>query len=440
MPDGRVLIAFDDPLLEPNPTWTRIDDTDNLVAQIDIRRGRQTELEQTDTSTATIMLNDTQGLFDPANSSSPYFGKIDGKQIMLQLRNPVLDVWVPQWRGSILDYGYSFHPSAPVTTIQLDCVDLFEYLAGVRMIPSQFGTTPPPGREGGVFYDEAPVDERIILLLTDALVPDEWQVVFSGNVTVQATVYDTNDSVLVALRDACDAEMPGIANCYTDKRGFFCFHGRASRFTPDAVAAGAAPGAWNFTRWACGDGAAITLDVTRAQIRPPLQWARGRSRVINAAGAYQRGIPDDDIAGQYTLDTASRDAYGYRGWAATDLIIQAGTTTGNTAAVETALFAEFFVTNYAQPLTRVEALTFRSMRPTDPRADATWALICGVDISDIVNLAHSYAEGVGIQDTDFFVEGSEMTITPASPDVDMVELRLNVSPADYYADDVGLLG
>src|SRR4051812_11655447 len=99
--DGRVLIALDDTALEETPTWTRIDDTPNLVSGIDIRRGRQSEFDQTETSTATVYLNDTRGLFDMHNTGSPYWGKLVGHQILLQIRNPVTNVWEPQTRMTI---------------------------------------------------------------------------------------------------------------------------------------------------------------------------------------------------------------------------------------------------------------------------------------------------------------------------------------------------
>lgn len=440
---GRVLIAFDDPPLTWEPTWTRIDDTDNLVAGFDIHRGRQTETEQTDTSTATVYLNDTDGLFDPNNASSPYFGLIDGKGIVLQLWNPVVEEWVPQWRGFIDDYGFDFNAATNaageplVANIAIQCRDLFDYLAGVEMIPGLFGQTAPADSVGTVFYEDGDVQTRIENLLVNAFAGDaataaDFSVVFTGNVDVQQTKYDPGDSILVALRDACDAEFPSIANMYTDKTGRFTFHGRDARFHPDTVSFGAD---WTFTRWKAGDGTAIGLDADRAQIRPPLTWSRPRSRIVNAAMCYPRGIDESAIPGQIVVDTTSRDAYGYRSWSATDLIIGAGTTTGNTADEECALFAEWRVANFKDPRTLIEALTFKSIHPADARAEPTWALLCGQEISDIVDLEHGYPGGTGISEN-FYIEGSEMQVRPLTPAFDFVTLTLNVSPESYYTDDV----
>src|SRR5690242_20624127 len=106
MPDGRVLVAFDDGPLVASPTWTRLDDTDDLIAQIDIQTGKQTLDDQTGTGTAVVSVNDTDGLFDPLNTLSPYFGKLDGKQILLQAWNPVTATWESQFRGTVRNYGY----------------------------------------------------------------------------------------------------------------------------------------------------------------------------------------------------------------------------------------------------------------------------------------------------------------------------------------------
>jgi hypothetical protein len=434
MPAGRVLIAFDDPALEPTPTWTRIDnDAAFRVADITIRRGRQTEFDQTETSTATVTVRDPSGVFDPNNMSSPYFGNLNGKQIMLQLQNPVTGVWHTQFRGHVDDYGYDLSETMVVSTVQIECVDLFDYLARVEMVVGLFGdpALSVGDKAGVVVYAETDFQTRLEQAATDAGLPSEMFVFFTGNVDLQETRYDPGDSLLMPMRDAVDAEFPTAANLYTDKLGRVVAHGRFARFTPEDVAA---TGDWTFTRWEAGTGGIVTVD-GRAQVRPPLRFANPRSRVINAAIAYPRGIRESAIAGQIVVDTASRDEYGYGSWSATDLITLAGTTTGNTANQENRLYAEYMVANYKQPRPRVEALTFKSIDPDDSRAAATWALIAGVDISDIVDLVAGYPGGVGIAE-DFYVEGSEMTIRPLNPGYDMVELTLNVSPAAYFTDNV----
>lgn len=445
---GRVLIAFDDAPLEPSPTWTQIDDTDNLVAGYDLHSGKQTERDRTDTGTATLYLNDTDGLFDPMNTGSPYFGNLDGKQIMFQVWNPVTSEWAQQWRGWIDDYGYDINPATNpdgtlvVANVQVDCVDVFDYLGGYQVQPGVDGDAPPAGSEGIVFYEDTAgtVDDRIIQQLTDANIDSTRWVVFSGNVRVQETKMDPGDAILNGLRDAADAEGPFIANIYVDRFGRFVFHGRYARFDPEGVIAAGpvSTDTWDFHRWKVGDGAAIALDSDRAQVRV-LSYNRPRHEIINSAICWPRGILEADIPDQVFEDATSISDYGkHSADPLTDLIISEGVTTGNTANVECAKYAELIVKNQKDPATRIKTLTIKPVPPDDPRAAATWGVLCGADISDVVNLSVGYPGGVGIQDEDYYIEGRTMRVRPLNPTYDNVELDLDISPAAQSMDTHGV--
>ena len=425
MPDGRVNIAFASTWNDTTPTWTRIDNTDSLVSRIEIRRGRQTELEQTETSTATVYVNDTDGRFFSRNSAGPYYSAgLDGKQIALGLWNPFEEEWVQQFWGIIDSYDYEFAPVAPLVRVRIEFVGIFDYLAGVEILPDIFGDA--TNSDGAIVYQEEDFQSRLEHLAQDAGLTSTQYSFFTGNVDLQETKYDPGDSILTAMRDAVDAEFAGgVAQLYEDKLGRCVGHGRMARFAPDTVSFGTD---WNYTNWAAGDGTAITADPTLAQIRPPLTWSRPRRLIYNAAIAYPRGMTESLMGGQVVLDSSSITDYGYRSWSARDLITLEGTTTGNTGEVECRLFAEYIVANYSLARDRVDALTFKSLHPDDPRAEATWALIAGMDISDTITLIHDYPGSAIPMFSAFFVEGSEMTITPLGPDFDMVELSVNVSP------------
>ena len=231
-----VSIAFDDTMFVASPTWTRIDSEASLVASIEIRRGRQDEFERTDTGTATIILNDTEGLFDPTNVGSPYYGNLDSKPIAIAIRNPVTDEWFPLFRGVIDEYGYDLHPSQLVTQTAIQCVDALDYFAGFELAPGLAGDTPPAGSERYVFYEDTAglVDDRIFQVLGDASWPTALASIFSGNVHMQESTYSPGESILTVLHDCADAEFPTVANFFVDSEGFVCFHGRFARFDPDA--------------------------------------------------------------------------------------------------------------------------------------------------------------------------------------------------------------
>lgn len=473
---GRVLIAFDDGPLEPSPTWTSIDDgvafPPQFVAGYDVHNGRQTLLSQTDTGTATVYINDhEQALFDPRNSSSPYFGKLDGRQIKLQLWDPVREEWESQFQGHIDQASYDIDGSAvdangdPINaSIQLNCVDIFDFLAGFGLTPGLDGVTPrtnpgsgntlgaagdiPTGGEDGVWYAATTdtVWDRIFQILMDVTNDDVWvadrAVVFSGNVSLQAVKYDPDESALQALRDACDAEFPFIANMYVDRFGRFVFHGRYGRLEPFSVAADAGVDRWDFHYWQVGDGKAIQTEPERAQMRI-LGFGRGRQDIINVAIAYPANMKPVNMPNQIFANTTSITDYGkHAAPPMSDLLTNEGSASPSgfttNSRQETFLFAKFLVLGQKDPRETITALQVKSVNAEDYRAPATWALLSQADVSDLISVKVGYPGGTGFTgdtiDDDYYIEGRHMRVRPLNPVYDYVELDLEVSPYVWSAD------
>lgn len=416
-------------MLEPDPSWTQMDSA--LVAFADIDRGRQDEFNRTGTGTAVVGFHDQEGLLDPTNVGSPYFGELDGIQARLDLYDPVAAGWETIFRGFLDDRPADVHPSGVLIDYAIQLVDGFDYLARAEAAPGVAGNTVPAGSEGNVFYEDTDVQTRIAQVLADAQWPAALSVIFTGNVDVQETVYDPQASFLSILADAADAEFPDVANQYIDRIGRFVFHGRFSRFDPDGTAAGATPGAWDFNRWLAGDGAAIIADPTTVQIRG-LSYGRPMGFVYNSALCTPKGIAQVDVAGQVVTDLTSIAAYGVRPWSATDLIVALGTTSGNTANQECLSFAQYIVDNYAATRTRVESLVFRSIGSADARAAEVWALLTKIDISDVIELTTTHPGGGGFAGDGFFVEGVSYHIEPLNGEYANVTCEANVSPVGYY--------
>lgn len=457
--DGRVLIAWDDGPLEPNPVWTSIDQGINgfpvqFVAGYDTKNGRQTLTSQTETGTARVFCNDHElGLFDDRNMSSPYQGKLSGRQILLQLWDPVVEAWEPQFRGIIDDYSYDVDGSGvdangdPLNvSVILECVDMFDYLEGFGLTPGLAGVIPPVGAEDGVYYagTTGTVDERIIEILTDANIdPDMYGSpgLASGNVRVIAVKYDPDESALTAIRDAVDAEFPFIGNCYCDRYGKFQFRGRYGRFDPDAVSS--EPGSeWDFTRWAVGDQKAILSDPNRAQMRV-LAFARSRQNIINVASGWTQGLAAADMPNQVFADTSSITAYGQHAAPPmsdllTDTYAGPGTITPDDGKTQAFLYAKLLVKNQAFPREALSALQVKAMPPDDDRAAQTWAFITRSDISHIVNVAVGYPGGTGFAGDsprdDYYIEGRSLTVRPLNPTHDYVEYNVEVTPAVWSMD------
>jgi hypothetical protein len=425
MPDGRVLIAETAGPLDPNPTWTRYDELPNCRCPgYDITTGRHSEFDVVETGSAQVFFNDrNQTMNDPA---------LVGKQILLQAHDPVADLWFPQFRGIIDEPDFDVSPTGVKATVSLNCVDVMDYLGRAEFtVDGTFGDAGGP--TGVVFYEDGSVDGRIEQILTECGVDPDMYVVFSGNVDLIETRYDAGDAALTAIRDAVDAEFPGIGLAYVDKAGRFVFHGRFARLDPEGTAASASPGAWDFISWTAGDGAFVEGDpFLRAQIRT-FAHNYPASRIINSYQAWARSTtgaaPDVRVA----TDATSITNYGIRGRSAPDLILAGHKTNGNTAADELDLVCSYYVSNYKNPARNVRSVTFKSVRPDDDRAECTWNLMTAVQISDRITLTVADA---GADAEAYFVEGLSISLRQLNPDIDYMEVTPNLSPAAYFTDDV----
>jgi hypothetical protein len=419
------------------------------VSGYDITSGRQTLLAQTDTGSATVYINDhVSALFDPRNASSPYFGKLDGRQILLQLYDPIAAAWESQFRGFIDNVSYDIDATAsdengdPINaSIQLECVDIFDFLAGFGLTPGLAGVLPTPGgMEDGVYYAQTTGtnDDRIIEILADVGIDSTRSVIFSGNNTVQEVKYDPDESALTALRDAADAEIPFIANLYVDRFGRVVFHGRYGRFDPIGLAADTDAARWDFHYWQLGDGKAVAADATRTQIRV-LSYARGRSEVINVSVSYPANMPVSQMPNQVFSSTASIAEYGqHAAPPMSDLLVASAVFDSTGRYAETLKYAELLVKNQKDPRESITAIQLKSISPQTARAANVWQALTLSDVSDMVNVKVGYPDGTGFTGSstadDYFIEGRQMTVRPANASYDYVELDLNLSPYVWSAD------
>ena len=201
-----VCIAPNDPTLEPDPTWLRLDDGYTRVASYTIDRGREFELDVTDGGRASISIRDVDGVLDPTNTGGSLYGLIEPlMQAGIARWNPVLEEWQPRFRGFVSDFDYEFDPSQRVNVLTMELVDIYEILNTIEMQPGQFGDTPPIANQGDVFFDNAAVDDRILQVISDAGIPVDYFVVFSGNVDLWETVYSPGESALAAIQECVDA-------------------------------------------------------------------------------------------------------------------------------------------------------------------------------------------------------------------------------------------
>lgn len=147
--------AFGYPLILNDSVFGRLDE-DNILAdapadiadvtaqvrRVSTRRGRNRILSNFEAGTATVVLNDPNGDFNPQNTASPYWDPITNSSKVVPLRK--IRIYADQDRGDgviqrffmfsgyITSYDTSFYQGTNEdSTVTLQCVDGFRLLANV---------------------------------------------------------------------------------------------------------------------------------------------------------------------------------------------------------------------------------------------------------------------------------------------------------------------
>lgn len=457
-PDG-ICIAFSSNWNATSPTWTRLDDpsapvwgykaaaphNSNCVSNWTVNRGRSYELDKTQTGTATITLQDPNGLFDPTNASSPYYGKIGPmNRVSISLFNPSNSAYTVVFTGFVESWDWTITTEEKLEVATMNLVDGFEPLSRFELIPDATGAIYLNAGNGTtvVVGDSAPTacQTRINGLLDTVGWPDDalagplsrWRNVNTGNVFLQPIAYNPGTSVLSAIQDCADAEFPGVANVFINKAGALTFYGRYPRFQPT-----------NFPQdvqlWQVADaGGADAFGAARIAI---MSWTLDQSHLYNACLCYPANILQKNVNGQLYTDSASAAIYGYRSLTLDDLLVagQPSTPSQNAAnADDTCLFyAQYYVTNYKAPQVRISHLEFHTRLPGDSQTNQ---FLSGVEIGDLLTVFTSGPGGGGFGKgtlapfpNQFFVEGIHYTVQPLSgPTLVDISMTLDVSPRAYF--------
>jgi hypothetical protein len=432
--------------------WTRLDDPSNyrLATSYTIDRGRSSETDKTGTGTATLTFRDTDGTIDMTNALSPFAGDLTPTtQAAIALQNPVTGDWFTLFRGYIAEHDHQlemFTDERGLDAVSWPLVDAFDMFANTILTRGSHGNIPDLVSFPNIYYDGVPsnlagvaenfshVDQRIVKLLDDAGWSgtgnnfDTLRNIFSGNVSVQGTVYSRKDSLLSALYDAADAEFPGIANIFMSKEGVVTFHGRYARFFPTR------PG-YGINFWTVGSLTDAAVDDTLVPLAGPLNFYMGKDDIINVCTALPQNVDETDGGVVIASDSGSIDQYGYRSQNFDGLIVSAGhddTGATTSAVVETNKFAAYYVGNYKDPKIRCGTLVFRARGIDTLGAPALWDMMTRVEIGDVVTLLTEHPGGPGFQDQNFYVEHIHYDVRPARDDMLDVTMELEVSPATYF--------
>lgn len=146
---------------------------------VSIRRGRNRILSNFEAGSATVTLNDPNSDFNPQNTSSPYYGKLQPLRKIRIYADSVVDgdtFRVSLFAGYINSFDTSFYQGTNQTsTVTLQCVDGFRLLNNVST-----GPDPIPGATAGQLSSE-----RVNTILDFAGFPNSMRSIFTGDSTMQ---------------------------------------------------------------------------------------------------------------------------------------------------------------------------------------------------------------------------------------------------------------
>jgi hypothetical protein len=409
---GLVNLALFSDTLDDTPTWVGVDGN---VISWSVDRGRTFETDETQTGVAEVTLVDAAGLFDVLNGLSPNAGHIKPlRQIQIKEVNPVTSATVTQFTGFIEDWDYTVDEAERQLTIVLSCVDGFDILANAEVVPNE---------TGAAVYARQQVDDAQRARLADAGWPSAKTDIFTGNVYVKPVIYQAGTDILTTLSECVKAEFPGVANHFMSKTGDYTFHGRKARFNPSDPT-------YNIATWLCGDKAGQAGHSSWGKIAE-LAWRNAKDKIVNACIALPEGVAAADVAGQLFIDSASIAEFGVRSLKYDGLLNDGNVNTGGTDLEDTLLIAKYYVDNFAQPLPQIVRLTFQSVDPADATNAGTWAILCGVEIGDLISLVTVNPGGGGFN-ADFFVEGVHQRAEVGNSRFAKRTLTLDVSPRALY--------
>jgi hypothetical protein len=219
--------AFGNPLILDDPSTplgtgiladapADVVDVSNIALRVSIRRGRNRILNSFEAGTATVVLEDQNGDWNPQNTSSPYYGKL------LPLRK--IRIWADYddgggvdryylYSGYITSYDNSFRLGFDeVSSVTLQCVDAFRLFQNVN-ITTVAGTS--AGQTTGA---------RIENLLDVASYPTSQRQIDTGDSTVQADP-GTARTLLTACQTVEQTELGGF---FIDAEGNAVFLSRST--------------------------------------------------------------------------------------------------------------------------------------------------------------------------------------------------------------------
>jgi len=368
--------AFGNPLILDDPTTPLgtgiladapgdVVDVSDIAIQVSIRRGRNRILNKFEAGTAVVVLADDNGNWSPANTSSPYYGKL------LPLRK--IRIYADYDDGGGVDRYYLY--SGYITTynstyglgvdetssITLQCVDGFRLLNGIGI--STVAGAGSPQLSG----------DRINTLLDVVNWPESQRDINSGNSTLQADPGTSDRDLLGAIQLVESSEFGGF---------FLSAEGNATFLSRDTISQKADETPTVFA----DDGTGITYQ--------QIEFANDDTLLVNDVTVTRL-----NGTSQNTFDQTSIDTYFLHSGKRDGILVQTDAEALDQA--QTLLVARKDTTD------RIDSMTLNLLDSSAPTK-----IVAGLnlEIFDLVNVTKTVPGGSTIT-KELFVQGVQQDIT-----------------------------
>ncbi len=211
--DLTIQIAFDSDPFATSQTFT---DVSSYVREFSIDRGRQHDLADYQTGTASVLLSNSDDRFNPLNTSSPYYDSTNNVSKITPFRQVKISATYDGttsvlFRGFITSYPESFGGQGSDSSVRIRCVDAFK-IFNLNTLGSRgwkIGTAGFSNLGTSTRLGYADVQEKSSLRIGRILNAFGWsssdRVISTGDLDVQAGVPVTTN-LLQALKSVEEAE------------------------------------------------------------------------------------------------------------------------------------------------------------------------------------------------------------------------------------------
>ena len=133
MPVVGVFVSFVDGPYVVEPQWVEIT---QYVREINIKRGRENDLQQFPAGSANLTLDNRTRLFDPFNTAGTYYGNLKPRR-QIKIVGQYAGVTYPIFRGYIAGFPVTYVSAGKDSTVNIDCFDLMGLLAAETLQGNQ---------------------------------------------------------------------------------------------------------------------------------------------------------------------------------------------------------------------------------------------------------------------------------------------------------------